>query len=147
MTDTVTPEQRSRVMASVRAFDTSPELVVRSMLHRMGFRFRVHRRDLPGRPDICFPKYKKVVFVHGCFWHGHRCAQGKRPASNQDYWNKKLDLNERRDEAAIRRLRKQGWRSLIVWECQLKSPKLQSRLRRFLEHGGSRSSAPISALH
>ncbi len=132
MADTITREQRSHIMASVRSFNTKPELIVRSLLHRMGFRFRLHRKDLPGRPDICLPKYRRVIFVHGCFWHGHRCLHGRRPTSNQAFWNQKLDRNAQRDAAAIRSLRAEGWGSFVVWECQLKSPKLADRLRKFL---------------
>ena len=132
MTDTITREQRSHVMASVHSFNTKPELTVRSLLHRMGFRFRPHRKDLPGRPDICLPKYRRVIFVHGCFWHGHSCSQGRRPTSNQAFWNQKLDRNAQRDAAAIRSLRARGRRSLVVWECQLRSPRLEDRLRKFL---------------
>jgi DNA mismatch endonuclease (patch repair protein) len=133
MADKISREHRSRVMASVHSFNTAPEMVVRSLLHRMGFRFRVHRKDLPGRPDICLPKHRKIIFVHGCFWHGHTCVHGsRRPADNQEYWNNKLDGNIRRDEDSVRALRKQGWKTLILWECQLKSPKLMERLRRFL---------------
>ena len=132
MTDTITREQRSHIMASVRSFNTKPELIVRSLLHRMGFRFRLHRKDLPGRPDICLPKYRRVIFVHGCFWHNHSCSQGRRPTSNQAFWNQKLDRNAQRDAAAIRSLRARGRRSLVVWECQLRSPRLEDRLRKFL---------------
>jgi DNA mismatch endonuclease, patch repair protein len=133
MVDKISREQRSRVMASVHSFDTTPEVMVRSLLHRMGFRFRLHRRDLPGRPDICLPKYRTAIFVHGCFWHGHSCVQGqRRPASNRQYWDEKLDGNIRRDAGAIRALRNEGWKTLILWECQLKSRKLKDRLQKFL---------------
>src|ERR1700732_4649889 len=114
MADKISREQRSRVMASVHSFDTKPELAVRSLLHRMGYRFRVHRRDLPGRPDMCLPKYRKVIFVHGCFWHGHTCVQGsRRPTSNQQYWNRKLQGNVRRDKAAISALWAEGGKALV----------------------------------
>ena len=132
MADKISREQRSHVMASVHSFNTKPELIVRSLLHRMGFRFRLHRKDLPGRPDICLPKYRRVIFVHGCFWHGHSCPQGRRPTSNQAFWNQKLARNAQRDAGAIRLLRAKGWKSFVIWECELKSPKLADRLRRFL---------------
>jgi DNA mismatch endonuclease (patch repair protein) len=134
MADKISRDQRSRVMASIHSFNTTPEMLVRSLLHQMGFRFRVHRKDLPGRPDICLPKFRKVIFVHGCFWHGHTCVHGsRRPASNREYWDDKLDRNICRDADAVRALRKQGWTTLIVWECQLKSPKIRERLKRFLQ--------------
>jgi DNA mismatch endonuclease, patch repair protein len=134
MADKISRDQRSRVMASIPSFNTTPEMLVRSLLHQMGFRFRVHRKDLPGRPDICLPKFRKVIFVHGCFWHGHTCVHGsRRPTNNREYWDAKLDRNICRDADAIRALRKQGWTTLIVWECQLKSPKLRERLKRFLQ--------------
>jgi DNA mismatch endonuclease, patch repair protein len=132
MVDKISREHRSRVMASVHSFNTTPEMAVRSLLHRMGFRFRVHRKDLPGRPDICLPKYRKVIFVHGCFWHGHTCVHGsRRPTNNREYWDTKLDGNIRRDADAVRALRKQGWKTLILWECELKS-QLEARLGKFL---------------
>lgn len=133
MADKISREQRSRVMSRVRSFNTRPELLVRSLLHRMGFRFRLHRRDLPGSPDLCLPKYRAAIFVHGCFWHCHSCSHGsKRPASNQQYWSQKLQGNVRRDAAAISALRVRGWKSLVIWECELKSPKLADRVRKFL---------------
>jgi DNA mismatch endonuclease (patch repair protein) len=131
--DNISLEQRSRVMASVRSKNTGPEFMARSLLHRMGFRFRLHRRDLPGSPDLCLPKYRTVIFVHGCFWHGHTCSHGsKRPSTNKEYWNQKLEVNIRRDAAAISALRAQGWKSFVIWECQLRSPKLADRVRKFL---------------
>jgi DNA mismatch endonuclease (patch repair protein) len=119
MTDKISRDLRSQVMAKVRSVDTKPELLVRSLLHKMGFRFRLHRRDLPGRPDMCLPKHRVAIFVHGCFWHGHTCHHGsRRPATNQEYWNKKLDGNIRRDAAALKELRELGWKPLVIWECQ-----------------------------
>ena len=128
--DHLSPERRSWNMSRIRAKDTKPELAVRSLLHRMGYRFRLHRRDLPGRPDIVLPKYRTVIFVHGCFWHQHSgCRFSNVPKSRQDYWTKKLEGNVRRDRRHQRNLRKQGWKVLIVWECQTKTPvKLQRRL-------------------
>ena len=122
MTDHLTVEQRSWNMSRIRAKDTKPELAVRSLLHRMGYRFRLHRRDLPGRPDIVLPKYKAVIFVHGCFWHQHSgCRFSNLPKSRQDYWTQKLEGNVRRDRRHQRNLRKQGWKVFIVWECQTKN--------------------------
>lgn len=133
--DTLTPEQRSEMMSRVRSKDTVPEKFVRSLVHRMGFRFSLHRKDLPGKPDLTFASRGKVIFVHGCFWHLHQACQNTRlPKSNVEFWKAKLEGNQRRDRASIRRLRKSGWSVMVVWECQLKnSERLARRLRAFLE--------------
>jgi DNA mismatch endonuclease (patch repair protein) len=131
--DKLTPEKRSRLMSRVRGRDTKPELAVRRMLHMMGFRYRLHRGDLPGRPDIVFVSRKKVIFVHGCFWHGHRCARGKLPTTNTDFWRDKIGRNMIRDHKSLRQLRKMGWSALVVWECTLKnSVATQRRIVDFL---------------
>jgi len=137
MSDVFTREQRSRIMRRVKGRDTKPELLIRSMVHRMGFRFRVQGRDLPGNPDIVLPRHRKVIFVHGCFWHGHkRCPRSKRPATNTAFWNKKLDGNVERDKRFRRELRRLGWKTLIVWECETRKPeRLLGRLERFLHDG------------
>ncbi|MDW8391873.1 MAG: DNA mismatch endonuclease Vsr [Oscillochloridaceae bacterium] len=134
MPDVFTPEERSRVMAKVRGQDTNPEKIVRSLIHRMGYRFRLHVKDLPGKPDIVLPRHRKVVFVHGCFWHQHPgCEHAARPGSNTEYWNKKLDRNVMRDREHLERLLYLGWKVLIVWECELKDlDQLVEKLRRFL---------------
>lgn len=119
MGDRVTAEQRSRNMSRVKNKNTSPEIEVRRLLHRMGFRFRLHRRDLPGHPDIVLPKYRTVIFVHGCFWHGHECRRGARPVSNQEFWNQKLDKNIARDRDNVHKLEQLGWKTIIVWQCEL----------------------------
>ncbi len=121
-------------MARVRSKDTGPERTVRSLLHRLGYRFRLHRRDLPGVPDLTLPKYRTVVFVHGCFWLQHKgCKAAERPASNRAYWDAKLDRNATRDAVNGKRLRALGWRVAVVWECQLKQPdRLAARLRKIL---------------
>lgn len=120
MPDTFTPEERSRIMAKVQSENTSVELKVRSFLHRLGYRYRLHAKHLPGKPDIVFPRSHKVIFVHGCFWHQHEsCVRAKRPTSNTDYWNKKLDRNIVRDRANMVALREQGWDVLVVWECEV----------------------------
>ena len=106
-------------MSSVRSKNTKPEMYVRSMLHNNGLRFRLHRKDLPGSPDIVLLKFKTAIFVNGCFWHGHGCPKGHRPASNLDFWNEKLDQNLRRDEANYAALRDMGWRVIIIWECEV----------------------------
>jgi len=133
--DTFTPVERSAVMRRVRGKDTQPEMAVRSMVHRLGFRYALHRRDLPGNPDLVFPARDRVIFVHGCFWHGHSCRAGRnRPSSNTAYWTAKLDRNRARDAAHRRNLRKLGWRILIVWECELKNPeRLRARIARFFQ--------------
>ena len=122
-------------MRAVKSRDTTPELAVRKLVHGMGYRYRLYRENLPGKPDLVFAGRKKVVFVHGCFWHQHNCARGARtPKSNQDYWIPKLDRNQRRDRQVRSQLRRLGWKSLVVWECQTKNPKkLANRIRSFLE--------------
>lgn len=134
MTDVFTRQKRSHIMSLVKGSNTKPELLVRSVLHRLGFRFRLHRRDLPGCPDIVLPKHHKVIFVHGCFWHGHKgCKRAGRPASNAEFWNAKLTRNIERDRQNISDLRKLGWRSLVVWECETRAPnRMISRLEAFL---------------
>ena len=121
-------------MRRIRSRDTSPELIVRSLLHRLGFRFRLHRRDLPGKPDIVFPRYRKVIFVHGCFWHLHnKCVDGRVPKSRRSYWQPKLTRNVERDYLSRAALRKLGWKSLVLWECQTSDEKaLTARIQEFL---------------
>jgi DNA mismatch endonuclease (patch repair protein) len=136
MPDQFTPTERSRVMRAVKSGDTTPELVVRRLVHALGYRFRLHRRDLPGRPDLVFPRLGKVILVHGCFWHRHACEAGQStPASRLDYWNAKFARNVERDRHSVRRLRRLGWRVLVVWECQTRVAKralLEARVARFL---------------
>lgn len=134
MPDKFTTQERSRIMSRVKNRDTAPEKLVRQLLHKMGYRFRLQRKDLPGKPDIVLPKYKKVIFVHGCFWHGHEgCPRGARPTSNVDFWNQKIDKNISRDTEAQAQLRLQGWQSLVIWQCQTRSlADLQQHLQEFL---------------
>jgi DNA mismatch endonuclease (patch repair protein) len=134
MTDVFSKEKRSWIMSRVRGRDTKPEILVRSFVHRMGFRFRIHRRDLPGNPDIVLPRHGKVIFVHGCFWHGHkRCQRSKRPTTNKGFWNKKLDENIERDKRFQRKLRLMGWKVLVLWQCEGRKPeKMLRKLERFL---------------
>lgn len=117
--DRLTKEQRSRTMSAVRGKDTKPEKKVRSTLHRNGFRFSLHRKDLPGKPDLVLPKYRTVIFVHGCFWHGHDCPRGKRPATRQEFWNEKLEKNKLRDVRNRGALEDLNWRVFVIWECCL----------------------------
>ena len=121
-------------MAAVKRRDTAPEMAVRSLVRKNGYRFRLHGRRLPGTPDLVFPRLKKVIFVHGCFWHGHkRCLRGRRPASRKAFWNKKLDTNIIRDKRDIMRLKRDDWRVLVIWECELKRmDRLSKRLSTFL---------------
>jgi DNA mismatch endonuclease (patch repair protein) len=125
---------RSENMRAIRGKDTKPELAVRSMVHGLGYRFRLHRADLPGKPDLTFPARHKVVFVHGCFWHSHGCKSGLIPKSNRDFWLPKLRRNQERDQDSLEALVQLGWKPLVVWECELKHTlALQHRLKRFLE--------------
>lgn len=120
MTDTLPPEQRSWNMSRIRSQHTKPELIIRSLLHRVGFRFRISNRTLPGSPDIVLPKYKTTIFVHGCFWHRHEnCAKARMPSSNQDYWQQKFVRNVARDAAAAKDLESQCWRVVVLWECDI----------------------------
>jgi DNA mismatch endonuclease (patch repair protein) len=137
MSDVFSKEKRSWIMSRVKGRDTKPEMLVRSFVHSMGYRFRIHRRDLPGNPDIVLPRHDKVIFVHGCFWHGHkRCPRSKRPTTNKNFWKKKLDGNIERDRRFRRALRRMGWKVLEVWECETReSEKLLRRVERFLHDG------------
>jgi len=118
MVDHLTAERRSALMARVRGKNTSPEMIVRRIVHGAGYRYRLHRRDLPGRPDIVFGPRRKVIFVHGCFWHQHSCSKAKRPTTNVELWNEKLDRNVTRDRKIIEQLQEAGWQSLVIWECE-----------------------------
>lgn len=136
MVDSVTPERRSEIMATVRGKDTGPELAVRRLVHRMGYRYRLHVPTLPGRPDMVFPSRRKVIFVHGCFWHGHaRCNAARIPKSRVEFWREKIFGNKKRDGLQNRRLARMGWSSMTIWECEVNKPRLSGRIRRFLEGG------------
>lgn len=130
--DNLSKQERSERMSRVKSADTGPEMIVRRMVHGMGFRYKLHVRDLPGTPDLVFPRLGKIIFVHGCFWHQHPGC-GRLPKSRQDFWTGKLSQNRVRDIRNQRKLRYLGWRILIVWECQLKRDFLPTRLLRFLE--------------
>lgn len=134
MADTLTPAQRRKCMAAIRGKDTKPELIVRSIAHRLGFRFRLHAADLPGKPDLVFRPRCAVVFVHGCYWHMHTCKRGRStPTTNAAFWKSKRAKNQERDRRIAVALRRLGWRSLVIWECQ--SPDrfaIARRLTRFL---------------
>lgn len=134
MVDTLSPQARSERMSRIRGKDTVPELAVRRLAHALGYRFRLYRKDLPGRPDLVFPKLKKVVFVHGCFWHGHDCGKGRLPKSNVAFWEDKIVKNRARDAKAVAALKETGWSVLVVWQCQTKDGKvLENALKRFLK--------------
>lgn len=125
MVDKISAEVRSSIMSRIRNKDTRPEIAVRSLLHRLGYRFRLHRKSLQGCPDIVLPKYRAVVFVHGCFWHQHAgCPYSHVPKSNRTYWLPKLDRNSARDREANTKLKECGWRVLVIWECETKSKEL-----------------------
>lgn len=136
MSDIFTPAERSRVMRAVKGEDTAPERIVRSLVHRLGFRFRLQGKNLPGKPDLVLPRHRVVIFVHGCFWHGHGCPRGSRkPKTRADYWRKKIGGNAQRDQRTRRALQRTGWRVLTIWECQTKASqrsRLSARIQRFL---------------
>jgi len=133
MTDNRTPESRSALMARIGGKNTAPELVVRRLLHSLGYRFRLHRRDLPGTPDVVFPSRRKAIFVNGCFWHAHGCRIGQPPKSKPEFWKPKLERNRARDNRNRADLRAMGWTVLTVWQCQArKADQLSTRLLTFL---------------
>lgn len=134
MVDNISPAERSDIMRRVRSKDTKPELRVRRLVHGLGYRYRLHKADLPGRPDLVFASRRKVIFVHGCFWHGHSCKLGRVPKSRVQYWLNKLKRNRERDKLVLQRLKAENWRSLVIWECQLRNlDKLVPMIIRFLE--------------
>lgn len=134
MTDVLTPDQRHKCMSNIRSKNTKPEFVVRRLVHRMGYRYALHRKDLPGHPDMVLTIHRKIIFVHGCFWHMHRCRYGRvKPATRTKFWQDKRRGNVDRDKRNLRKLRKSGWKILVVWECQTRDLReLTRRLKRFL---------------
>lgn len=132
--DTLSRAERSERMGRVRSKNTKPELVVRRLVHSLGYRYRLHRTDLPGCPDLVFVSLKKLIFIHGCFWHRHNgCPNTRLPKSRLDFWQPKLEANRTRDARNLRRLRARGWRILVIWECQVRNvAKLERRITRFL---------------
>lgn len=132
--DTRTPEQRRRIMQAVKQKDTGPELVVRKLLYGHGYRYRLHRRDLPGRPDIALGPKRKAIFVHGCFWHGHDCPRGRLPKSKLNYWGPKIARNKERDRSKQRELEELGWDVLTIWQCELADmERVWARIQEFVE--------------
>jgi DNA mismatch endonuclease, patch repair protein len=133
--DKLTPKARSENMRQIRSKNTSPEIIVRKLVFSLGYRYRLHRKDLPGNPDLVFPARKKVIFVHGCFWHQHNgCREGRVPGSRQEYWAPKLERNKARDEFHLTSLKQLGWKALVIWECELKQLDASiSRIVHFLQ--------------
>ena len=132
--DTRTPEQRRRIMQAVKTRDTGPEMVVRRLLHRHGYRYRVHRKNLPGCPDIVFSKKRKAIFVHGCYWHGHGCTKGKLPNSKLNYWQPKIEQTKARDARNVVKLTAAGWHVFVIWQCEMADQQaFWQRLREFVE--------------
>jgi DNA mismatch endonuclease (patch repair protein) len=128
--DKISEAHRSWNMSRIRSRDTKPEIRVRAALHRAGFRFRLHRRDLPGRPDIVLPKYKTAIFVHGCFWHRHAgCKNATTPSTNREFWQRKFLQNQRRDLSNVEKLRELGWDVRVIWECEMASPGITALIR------------------
>lgn len=126
--DTLTPEKRSWTMSRIKGKDTQPELIVRKFLYAHGYRYRVNVKELPGKPDIVLKKYRTAIFIHGCFWHGHSCLQGRIPKSNETFWKDKFARNKERDLRVRKELKELGWNTLIVWECQLKPKEREQTL-------------------
>lgn len=132
--DTLTPKQRSERMSRIRNKDSKAEMRVRKLIHSMGYRYRLHAKDILGRPDIVFRPRQKLIFVHGCFWHGHKCSLGRMPKSRLDFWQNKIQTNKERDERVLEELIAEGWRVLVIWECQIKDvDSLSARIKEFLD--------------
>lgn len=138
MADIFDPQKRSAIMAAIRGHNTKPEILVRSMVHRIGYRFRIHKHKLPGRPDIILPRHRKIIQVHGCFWHAHTdCKISRTPKSNEQYWTPKLKRTVERDKRNLQALNDLGWDVLTVWECEIKdTDQLAERILRFLSPAG-----------
>lgn len=140
--DTLTPEQRSERMSLIRGKDSKPEMMVRRLVHSLGYRYRLHRRNLPGKPDLVLPRHHTVIFVHGCFWHRHHdpaCALARMPKSRLDFWEPKLEANRLRDIRNKEALEAAGWRVLVIWECEVKDPlRISDKVREFLGETGGR---------
>ena len=139
MPDIFSKERRSRIMSRITGSNTRPEIVVRKLLHGMGYRFRLHVKSLPGKPDIVLPRHKKIILVHGCFWHGHvGCKRSKPPSSNIEFWQKKLLGNRERDQKTLATLTALGWKVLVVWACETNNRELlKEKMKGFMEHGAS----------
>lgn len=129
--DIISKEKRSHIMSLIKSKNTKPELIVRSFLHHQGLRFRLHKKDLPGQPDLVFKKFNTVIFVHGCFWHGHddpNCKSSHIPKSNSQFWSNKIEKNQNRDKSNMEKLKTLGWRIITIWECEIKKPQILDKL-------------------
>jgi len=131
--DTLTPKERSTRMGLIKNKNTVPELKIRRLVFRLGYRYRLHDNALPGKPDLVFKARRKVIFIHGCFWHRHKCSMGRLPKSKTDFWLPKLEQNRLRDLDNLKRLEELGWSTLTIWECQLNEDNLEERIKKFLD--------------
>jgi len=131
--DIYSKRKRSEIMSKISGTETKPEILVRKYLFSKGFRFRKNDKRLPGRPDIVLPKYKTVIFIHGCFWHGHHCKAGKLPETNKDFWENKINSNTERDKKNQHKLEKLGWKIIIIWQCKLKNKKMMIKKLKEIE--------------
>ncbi|UYV35788.1 very short patch repair endonuclease [Rhodobacteraceae bacterium D3-12] len=130
---TKTDTKRSQIKRAVKCKDTTPEMVVRRLVHSLGYRYRLHRSDLPGQPDLVFGPHRKLIFVHGCFWHGHTCKRGNhQPKTNADYWRKNIQVNKERDKSTLEELHVGGWETLVIWECETRQETPKQRIDTFL---------------
>jgi DNA mismatch endonuclease (patch repair protein) len=138
MTDIYSKEKRSNIMSKISGKNTKPELIIRRILRNLGIRYRLHKGDIPGKPDIVLKKYNKVIFIHGCFWHGHEgCKRSKRPETNKEFWNRKIDRNIERDKENEKQLYESGWDVIVIWQCQLKDlESLKLYLANWILNGG-----------
>ena len=145
--DTFTKKHRSEIMGRITSKDTKPEIRVRRVLHSLGLRFRLHRADLPGKPDVVLPKWNTAIYVHGCFWHGHDCKRGsanRRPKTNEAYWNPKIDGNMKRDAEHLVAVRELGWRTVVLWDCETANPDMLAvRLRALFPEADSAQRAAV----
>lgn len=137
MPDIFSPGKRSEIMKKIGPKDSEQELFVRKLVHSMGYRYRLHVKNLPGTPDIVFPKYRKVLFVNGCFWHGHKgCKKSRLPETNREFWEKKIEYNRKNDKTKYRELKKSGWDYMVIWQCEIKKKnieKLKNKIEKFLK--------------
>jgi DNA mismatch endonuclease (patch repair protein) len=139
--DTVDKVTRSKIMSRIRGKNTAPEKLVRSIAHRLGYRFRLHRKDLPGSPDLVFPRHRKIILVHGCFWHGHKCKS--LPKSNVEFWSDKIAANKARDRKVVRALRRAGWKVLVLWECRTRdAERIEKKIAEFMNAPPKNMNAP-----
>ena len=133
MADIFNKKKRSQIMSKISGKNTKPELVIRKALFAKGYRYRLHRKDLPGNPDIVFPSRKKVIFINGCFWHGHNCSKAALPATNKRFWKKKISGNVKRDKLNLYKLKKMAWKSLVIWQCEIKNSSFENKIYRIVK--------------